>query len=168
MIYNILERHPEGHGRVFRGVVFFMSITCIWEFSWEQDWEEIRLYTVVTTPLTLNPPPVFLLFSPHLQFVLLCSNLQVIFDTADLCVEQFSSTVQLCCRRLMRSCIQWGWSRVAGQWPVIDAPLRQTEWEEGESMAGGDKSLEHGLSLLPPLATSDLHQLSLHPHELAF
>lgn len=34
MIYNILERHREGRGRVFRGVVFFMSITCIRQFFW--------------------------------------------------------------------------------------------------------------------------------------
>lgn len=74
MIYSILERHPEGRGRVFRGVVFFMSITCIRHFSWECDWEEIRVHTGATTL------PVFLSLSLFAvsRSVWLLSHLQVI------------------------------------------------------------------------------------------
>lgn len=45
----------------------------------------------------------------------------------------------------------------------MDAAYRQAMWEEGERK-GGDM----GVSLLPPLATFDPHQLPQHPHKLYF
>lgn len=63
---------PEGHRRVFRHVVFFMSITCIHQFSWEQDWEEISVhfqqYCPETYPFCMS---LYLTCS-----VWLCSGLQ--------------------------------------------------------------------------------------------